>query len=187
MEQERCGTIRLVESIEKRLGRKLNAPVRDAFLQIPRHLFIEHYYRQQGNSLTWDRIAMPAMEEISADEALVTKIDEQGRPLSSSSQPSVMAYQLEQLDLRPGLSALEIGVGTGFNAALMGALVGPTGQVTSIDIDQEIVETACRHLCAAGIKNVYAITGDGFDGSPEHAPYDRMLATCAVRAIPCTG
>lgn len=185
MEQERCETGRLVESIEKRLGRRLNISVRDAFLQIPRHLFIEHYYRQQGNRLAWDRIAQPTMADIYADEALVTKIDEQGHPISSSSQPSVMAYQLEKLDLCPGLSALEIGVGTGFNAALMSRLVSPGGRVTSIDIDQGMVEAARRHLSAANGEGVCAMKSDGFYGYPEHAPYDRILATCAVRAIPC--
>lgn len=186
MAQERCGPARLVACIEQRLGRTLHASVRNAFLHIPRHLFVEQVYRQQGNRLQWDCITTPTMDDIYVDEALVTHIDEQGHPVSSSSQPSVMAYQLEQLDLYPGVSALEIGVGTGFNAALMGALVGPTGQITSIDIDQGIVEAARQRVRAACIENVHASVGDGFHGYPAHAPYDRIIATCAVRAIPDT-
>lgn len=175
---------RLVDAIEQRLGRMLDPQVRNAFLRVPRHLFLDHYYRQQGNRLTWDYIAEPTRAEIYRDEALVTHIDVQGFPISSSSQPSVMARQLELLDLRPGLSVLEIGTGTGYNAALLGTLVGPTGRVTSIDIDSALVETAHHHLQAAGITNVLANTGDGFQGCSEHAPYDRFLATCAVRKLP---
>jgi protein-L-isoaspartate(D-aspartate) O-methyltransferase len=177
-------TEHLVEAIEKRLERRLDTQVRNAFLRVPRHLFLDHFYRQQGNRLAWDRIPTPAPEDIYCDEALVTKIDEKGFPISSSSQPSVMARQLEALDLRPGLVVLEVGTGTGYNAALMGALVGPAGQIISIDIDQELITTATQHLDAAGVTNVLAATGDGFQGYPEYAPYDRLLATCAVRALP---
>src|SRR5579885_3162054 len=184
MQAHRQETERLVEAIEQRLARRLNPQVRSAFLQVRRHLFLDHYYRQQGNRLTWDRIDAPALEDIYCDEALVTKIDEKGFPISSSSQPSVMARQLEALDLRPGLFVLEIGTGTGYNAALMGKLVGPNGQVISIDIDQELLTTAIRHTEAAGIFNVLAATGDGFRGYPEYAPYHRVLATCAVRTLP---
>jgi protein-L-isoaspartate(D-aspartate) O-methyltransferase len=176
----------LVEAIEMQLTRKLNTQVREAFLQVPRQMFLTHIYQQQGNRLAWDYIATPTPEEIYRDEALVTRIDEKGVPTSSSSQPSVMARQLELLNLRPGLSVLEIGTGTGYNAALMGVLVGPTGQVTSMDIEPDLVESAIQHLRAAGITNVLAVTGNGFQGYPDHAPYDRLLATCAVRALPRT-
>ncbi len=184
MKAEQQETEKLVEAIEKRLARRLHPQVRDAFLQIPRHLFIPSYYRQQGNRLTWERIETPAPGAISCDEALVTKLDEQGHPISSSSQPGVMARQLELLDLRPGLSVLEIGSCTGYNAALLGTLVGPTGHVTSIDIEPELITTARQHLDAASMTNVLATPGDGFKGYPERAPYDRLLATCAVRALP---
>jgi protein-L-isoaspartate(D-aspartate) O-methyltransferase len=177
-------TERLVEAIEKRLERRLYPQVRTAFLRIPRHLFLDYFYRQQGNRLAWDRIIAPAPEDIYCDEALVTKIDEKGIPISSSSQPSVMACQLEALDLHPGLSVLEIGTGTGYNAALMGALVSPHGQIISIDIDQELITTASQHLEKASVTNVLAAVGDGFQGYPEYAPYNRLLATCAVRTLP---
>ena len=173
----------LVKEIEQRLGRQLQMPLRNAFLQVPRHLFINHYYRQQGNRLAWDRIEPPALEDMYRDQALVTKIDGRGLPISSSSQPSVMARQLELLDLRSGLRVLEIGTGTGYNAALMGRIIAPAGQVISIDIDPELLATAIRHLNAADISNVLVTKGDGFLGNPEHAPYDRILATCAVRSI----
>jgi len=177
-------TERLVEAIEKRLARRLNSQIRNAFLQIPRHLFIEYYYQQQGNRLAWNQITTPAREDIYCDEALVTRLDKKGFPISSSSQPSVMARQLELLDLHPGLLVLEIGTGTGYNAALMGALVSPTGQIISIDIDPELITTAIQHVKAAGVTNVLETAGDGFQGYPEYAPYNRILATCAVRTLP---
>lgn len=184
MKSKRQETERLVEAIEKRLSRKLNPQVQNAFLQVPRHLFIDFYYQQQGNHLAWNQITTPAQEDIYCDEALVTKLDEKGFPISSSSQPSVMARQLELLDLHPGLSVLEIGTGTGYNAALMGALVSLTGQIISIDIDPELITTAIQHAEAAGVTNVLATTGNGFRGYPECAPYNRLLATCSVRTLP---
>ena len=80
------------------------------------------------------QLEAPALEDIYRDQALVTKIDQQGRPICSSSQPSLMALQLEALDVHRGHIALEIGTGTGYDAALMSHLVGH-GQVVSIDID----------------------------------------------------
>src|SRR5207248_5596471 len=115
-----------VQIMEQCLGRKLVLPVRNAFLQVPRHLFVPQYYQQQGNNLSWDLV--PATQErIYQDEVLVTQIDRRGIPSSSTSQPSVMAEQLEALALVPGQRVLEIGVGTGYNAALMGVIVGDTG------------------------------------------------------------
>jgi protein-L-isoaspartate(D-aspartate) O-methyltransferase len=172
-----------IHIIEQQLGRKLAAPVRAAFLQIPRHLFVQHYYQQHEKSLSWNLVpATP--DHVYRDEALVTQIDRQGIPSSSTSQPSVMAAQLEALVLAPGQRVLEIGVGTGYNAALMGTMIGNTGNVISIDIDEDLVGQAKQHLALAAVKNVIALPGDGFLGETEHAPYDRIIATCGIRSIP---
>ena len=78
-------------------------------------------------------------EEVYRDQAIVTKrVD--GVSVSSSSQPAIMAVMLEQLAVQPGQRVLEIGAGTGYNAALLAHLVGPTGQVITVDIDAGIVE-----------------------------------------------
>lgn len=176
-------TEQLVNEIEQNLERILQPEVREAFLHIPRHLFVEQYYQQQGNSLTWDHV-QASTEQVYHDEALVTQIDQIGRPSSSSSQPSVMAVQLAALDIQDGQDILEIGLGTGYNAALMGYMVGQRGQVISLDIDEELVQTAKRQLAFVQAANVYAAVGDGFSGDALHAPYDRILATCSVRCIP---
>src|SRR5229473_765981 len=93
---------RLVCDIEQQLERALSTKERNALLQVPRHLFVDQYYQQRGNILTWDLVDAPVLEEMYRDQPLVTKIDGRGMPASSSSQPSLMALQLEVLDLHQG-------------------------------------------------------------------------------------
>ena len=114
------------------------------------------------------------------DDAIVTKRDEAGQPISSSSQPAIMAIMLDQLDLAAGHRVLEIGAGTGYNAALISHIVGPSGQVTSVDIDPELVVAAREHLVSAGFGDVTVVVADGAGGDPEHAPYDRIIASVGV-------
>ena len=125
------------------------------------------------------------------DDAIVTKRDEAGQPISSSSQPAIMAIMLDQLDLAPGQRVLEIGAGTGYNAALISHMVGPSGQVTSVDIDPELVATAREHLARAEFGDVtVACALTGLLVSPltwDHhwvwvAPGIALLADLGVRA-----
>jgi protein-L-isoaspartate(D-aspartate) O-methyltransferase len=131
---------------------------------VPRHLFLPEQ----------------RPEAAYRDDAIVTKRDEAGQPISSSSQPAIMAIMLDQLDLAPGHRVLEIGAGTGYNAALISHIVGPSGRVTSVDIDPELVVTAREHLARAGFGEVTVVCADGAGGDPEHAPYDRIIATVGV-------
>ncbi len=132
--------------------------VAEAFRLVPRHVFL------------------PGVESAGAyaDEAIPTKWEPDGRPISSSSQPAIMAIMLEQLGVEPGQRVLEIGAGTGYNAALLGHLVGEAGAVTTVDIDADLVEQGRRHLDAAGLAQVSVVCGDGADGWAENAPYDRI-------------
>jgi protein-L-isoaspartate O-methyltransferase len=127
-------------------------------------------------------------ELVAANEPVITQVDE-GRttvgdtgwsPSSSCSKPSVVADMLDALDLHPGHSVLEIGTGTGWNAALLTRQVGPRGQVVSIEVDPVIAEGARAALTATGYSPL-VITGDGAQGWPEAAPYDRVISTAAVR------
>src|SRR4029077_1420949 len=79
------------------------------------------------------------------------------QPISSSSQPAIMAIMLDQLTLAPGQRVLEIGAGTGYNAALMRHIVGPQGTVVSVDIDADLVGTAREHLASAGYPDVTVV------------------------------
>jgi protein-L-isoaspartate(D-aspartate) O-methyltransferase len=127
-------------------------------------------------------------ELVAANEPMITQVDE-GRtpagdigwsPSSSCSKPSIVADMLDALDVHPGHSVLEIGTGTGWNAALLCRRVGPEGHVVSIEVDPVIAEAARAALATAGYSPL-VITGDGTEGYPDKAPYDRILATAAVR------
>jgi protein-L-isoaspartate(D-aspartate) O-methyltransferase len=85
--------------------------------------------------------------DVYTDQAIPTKHAD-GRPISSSSQPAIMAIMLEQLALQPGQRVLEIGAGTGYNAALIAEIVGKDGRVVAIDIDQDLALAARQHLAA---------------------------------------
>jgi protein-L-isoaspartate(D-aspartate) O-methyltransferase len=139
------------------------ASVEAAFRAVPRHLFV------------------PGVDpaEAYADRSIQTKRAADGRGISSASQPSIVAIMLEQLGLAPGMRVLEVGAGTGYNAALLAHLVGEQGRVTAVDIDEDIVEGARRNLAAAGFERVRVVRGDGALGWPEEAPYDRVVLTVA--------
>lgn len=123
------------------------------------------------------------LEEVYSNKVVLTKQDQTGQWISSSSQPAIMATMLEQLDLQPGHKVLEIGTGTGYNAALMAHIVGKEGQVITIDIDEDLVETAREHLALAGIDTVKAICADGGYGFPDAAPFDRIILTVGAHDI----
>lgn len=154
----------LREQLVERLvgaGHIRTAQVAEAFRAVPRHLFL------------------PDVESVKAyaDEAIPTKWDRDGRPISSSSQPAIMVAMLEQLGVEPGHHVLEIGAGTGYNAALMAYLVGESGAVTTVDIDEDLVGQARVHLAEAGYPDVTVVCADGAVGAPENGPYDRMILT----------
>ncbi|MGQ0779177.1 MAG: methyltransferase domain-containing protein [Pseudonocardiales bacterium] len=108
------------------------------------------------------------------------------RPLlvstSSSTMPGLMARMLEALDVRDGHRVLEIGTGTGYNAALLCHRLG-SSNVVSIDIDPTLV-TAARDQLASLDHYPTLMVGDGTAGVAQHGPYDRIIATAAIPEIP---
>jgi protein-L-isoaspartate(D-aspartate) O-methyltransferase len=154
---------RLASELRDR-SRALSRSVQDAFAKVPRHVFVPE-------------VAPAAAYR---DEALVIKCGPDGMPVSSSSQPAMMAIMLDQLGLRPGHRVLEIGTGSGYNAAVMAAVVGPEGKVFSIDIDPELVARARASLAAAGCDGVTVICADGGFGDPDDAPFDRIIVTAGA-------
>lgn len=123
------------------------------------------------------------LEEVYSDRVIPTKQDQEGQWISSSSQPAIMAIMLEQLGLEPGHKVLEIGAGTGYNAALMSHIVGEAGRVITVDIDEDIVEAAREHLTVAGFEQVQVICADGGYGYADAAPYDRIILTVGAPDI----
>jgi protein-L-isoaspartate(D-aspartate) O-methyltransferase len=147
-------------------GRVRSAPVEDAMRAVPRHLFLP------------DRTTDAAY----ADEAVaVQHVD--GVATSSASQPSMVAIMLEQLALAPGQRVLEIGAGTGYNAALMARIVGTSGSVTALDIDPALIASAAAHLAEAGIGGIALVCADGALGYPPAAPYDRIVLTVGAADV----
>ncbi|MFC9288835.1 methyltransferase, FxLD system, partial [Streptomyces sp. NPDC057052] len=124
------------------------------------------------------------MESAYKEDAVPIKHDEHGEMISCISAPSIVATQLEQLGAQPGHKVLEAGAATGYNAALLGKIVSPGGQVWTLDVDQDLVAGASRHLAEAGVDNATAVMADGAAGLPEHAPYDRIIFTVGAGDVP---
>ncbi|MGH8571260.1 MAG: methyltransferase domain-containing protein, partial [Gammaproteobacteria bacterium] len=101
---------------------------------------------------------------------------------SSATLPSLVLRMLETLGVHDGYRVLEVGTGSGYNAALLCERLG-SEYVTSVDIDPELVDLARERLAANGYTPTLA-TADGAGGYPPGAPYDRIIATCSVPAIP---
>lgn len=116
------------------------------------------------------------------DDGATPVADRKGVPSSSLSDPAVVAGFLELLDVRDGNTVLEIGTGTGWTAALLSHRLG-SGQVTTMDIDEQVTANARENLKGAGY-DPQVITGDGAEGWPAGAPYDRVHVTCGVSRIP---
>ncbi|MET7284502.1 methyltransferase domain-containing protein [Streptomyces sp. NPDC005573] len=162
---------------------------REAFAEVPRHLFVPYYYvnGEDGWERLWGESPDPVVRERWArgaydDGPLATRLRD-GELLSSSSQPSLMARMLVALEVDDGDRVLEVGAGTGYNAALLAHRLGDDDLVTTVDLEPEIAESARGHLAAAGYRPA-VVTGDGARGVPERAPYDRIIATCSLPTVP---
>jgi protein-L-isoaspartate(D-aspartate) O-methyltransferase len=178
----------LVREIEASGAFAADPAWKEAFAAVPRHLFVPYYYVSGlgGYERLWGQSPDPGVRErwvlgAYEDTPLATRLRD-GELLSSSSQPSLMALMLAELRVEQGNRVLEIGAGTGYNAALMSYRLGDD-KVTTVDLDPEITESARRHLADAGYHPV-VVTGDGARGVPERAPFDRIIATCQLASIP---
>lgn len=169
----------------------------DAFRAVPRAAFLPDlvwsYDMASGRSVPVSRAGGPDawVRAAYANVPLVTQWDDgrhTGREpgsvaTSSASMPSVVAAMLRDLDVRDGMRVLEIGTGTGWNAGLLAHRLGGS-HVVSVEIDPAVVTHARAALARAGL-NPEVIHGDGArDGGPGSAPYDRVIATAGVRALP---
>jgi protein-L-isoaspartate(D-aspartate) O-methyltransferase len=134
--------------------------VKRAFLRYPRYLFVEKRYRSYAH--VDEPLPIPAGQTVSA--------------------PHMVAIMLELAELKPGMNVLEIGTGSGWNAALIAELVKT--DVYTIERIPELVEFARRNLERAGVKNVHVFLGDGTKGFPPKAPYDRIIVTAGAPEIP---
>lgn len=170
---------------------------RELIAELPRAPFIPDTIWVDANGPQSGFIALSKRNEpqrwaelVAANEPLITQVDEGHTapgttgwsPSSSCSQPSIVAGMLDALDVRAGHSVLEIGTGSGWNAALLCRRVGELGRVVSIEVDPVIADTARAALCRAGYVPL-VVTADGAAGHRDGAPYDRVVATAAVREV----
>lgn len=137
-----------------------------AFRKVPRHLFLPDV----------------DLDRVYNGSAIPTRYNEKGDPISSSSEVAIMALMLDALRLERGQRVLEIGAGTGYNAAILAELVDVDNVVT-VELDPEIAEEARAHLRAAGYDRLRVETVDGWMGWSDCAPYGRIELTAATSDI----
>ncbi|MGH3829466.1 MAG: methyltransferase domain-containing protein [Pseudonocardiaceae bacterium] len=171
---------------------------RDAFATVPRELFVPYFFLPWRGRPGWGLAEADEgwLRGVYADEALVTQLNGdddatqaacrgqavEGRPTSSSSAPGLMAAMLHSLDVAAGMTVLEVGTGSGYNAALLAARLGDHA-VTSVELDPTLTQRARIALATAGYHPTVVI-GDGAVGYPPNARYDRVIATVAFPRVP---
>lgn len=136
--------------------------VLEAILKIDRKLFVPKEYEKEA----YGNYPLPIKE---------------GQTIS---QPWTVAFMLEALELKEGEKVLEIGAGSGWNAALIGFIVGKKGKVISTEIHEELIKTAKENLKKTGLKNINVLKWDGSQGYLPEAPYDKIICTAASPEIP---
>ncbi len=151
----------------RRAGIIADPHVEAAMLEVPRHRFVPHIGRRAAY----------------LDEAVMVKHARNGVPISSLSQPTIVATMLERLRVVPGHHVLEVGTGTGYNAALLSVLAGPEGYVASIELEPDLAAAAARTLADTGYRRVDVLVGDGRNGYAPGAPFDRVIVTTGARAV----
>ncbi|MEU8266399.1 methyltransferase, FxLD system [Sphaerisporangium sp. NPDC049002] len=170
-DSDQAGKIRDALTDKLRAKGLITSPVVErAFRVVPRHEFAP-----AGTSL---EVAY------NADDSVTTKTDEHGAVTSSISAPFIQARMIEQAEIGPGMSVLEVGSG-GYNAALLAEVVGPEGRVVSVDIDPEVTARASALLDAAGYgSRVRVVLADAEHGVPEPGPFDAIIVTVGAWDIP---
>jgi protein-L-isoaspartate(D-aspartate) O-methyltransferase len=136
-----------------------DARVLDAMLKVPRHLFVPEPQRSQA----YGDYPLP----IGHDQTI--------------SQPYIVAFMSQGLKVEPGHRVLEIGTGSGYQAAILGLLAK---EVYTIEIVQPLADRARATLAEQGHRNVHVRHGNGYLGWPEHAPFDRIMVTAAPAEVP---
>ena len=133
--------------------------VLDAMARVPRHRFVP----------------APLQHLAYEDHPLPIGFDQ------TISQPYIVAYMTEAAAVEPGDKVLEIGTGSGYQAAILGELAR---EVHTVEIVPELAERARAQLSLMGYANVHVRTGDGYEGWPEHAPFDAIVVTAAPDHVP---
>lgn len=147
--------------VERQLRKRgiSDSHVLDAMLNIPRHIFVP----DESKNLAYADAPLPIGHR------------------QTISQPYIVALMSELLELRGTETVLEVGTGSGYQAAILAYLAK---KVYSLERINELADEACRKLEACGIENVEVIVTDGSSGLPEHAPFEAMIVTAAAPNVP---
>jgi protein-L-isoaspartate(D-aspartate) O-methyltransferase len=156
--------LRRTELVERLIleGRISTKEVERAFLETPREVFVPDNIKKYAYLDTPLEIG-------------------NGQTISA---PHMVAIMVEALDFKKGQKILEIGAGSGYHAAIVSKLIGKEGHVYTVERHKNLAENAKKNIKNAGITNVTTEIGDGSQGLPENAPYDRIYVTCAAPDIP---
>ena len=161
---------------------------RAAIAAVPRHLLVPHAYQQDRSTGKWSKFATAdLLERVYSPETLITAVETVNghqQPVSSSTKPDLMVRMLETLDVHDGHRVLEIGTGTGYNAALLAHRLGDE-HVFTVDVDDDLITVTQERLAAIG-SHPTVLAADGAAGLPEYAPFHRIIATCSAPAVPWT-
>jgi protein-L-isoaspartate(D-aspartate) O-methyltransferase len=153
---EREAMVRLIEAYGMKDRR-----VSEAMRKVRRHMFIPLEYRWRCNAYGDHPCPIGYGQTIS--------------------QPYIVAYMTEKMNIKRGEKVLEIGTGSGYQAAVLAEM---GADVYSIEIVKELYEHAQRVLKSEGYANVHLVRGDGYKGWTEHQPYDVVIVTCAPENVP---
>ncbi|MDJ0631835.1 MAG: methyltransferase domain-containing protein [Xenococcaceae cyanobacterium MO_188.B29] len=160
--------------------------IETAFLETPRHLFIRRYKLLKKEK--WHEVNESNLEEhlpiLYRNYSLDLWREDGDKRVSTISQPSLVLYMLNLLKLEPGHKVLELGAGSGWNAALMGHIVGAEGHVYSMEIIPEVAKIATENIDRFGVNNVSIIEGDAGDGYETESPFDRIIFTAGTFDLP---
>ncbi len=165
------------------LGEVIVAEIRAADVQ---RMEFQLALRRRGIS---DQAVLRAMDEVPREHFVAAELTDsayadQALPIACGqtiSQPYVVGYMTEQLEVEPQHRVLEVGTGSGYQAAVLSRLAR---EVVSIERYRTLADTARERLRTLGYANVTVLAGDGFAGAPEQAPFDRIIVTAAAEEIP---
>lgn len=166
-------------------GKLTDSRLAEAVRTVPRHVFVPTYHQQTPDGSWAQRASVDDLAAVYANTPLITALA--ATPggtavLSSSTQPGLMTRMIEALHLTDGTRVLEIGTGTGYNGALLAHRLGDD-KVFSVDVEPDLVDLARQRLAGLGYHPTL-VAADGTAGLAEQAPFDRIIATCAVPTIP---
>ena len=157
-----------------------------AFIETPRHWFAPRF--PNGEPGLWreasDTLLEANLETLYADQPYCIYHDESGRALSTISQPSLVLFMLHLLELKPGQRVFELGGGSGWNAAMMGRIVGPTGKVVSVETIDTLASNARQAIANCDLGNVSWISGDANQAIEDCASFDRGVFTASAWTLP---